>query len=112
MDRSSGAFRRHDGAAGAQAVKNKTKLFLALAVAFGSGVLSVLSIRFPETIGAATILLFPGFVLGMAVSGNVHDFRTWVVVLGNFAFYFGIVYLVWESWERYERWPRRRMDSR
>jgi hypothetical protein len=58
-------------------------------------------IRFPEQIGAGAILLFPGAVLAIVTSGNVHNFHTWVVALGNFAFYFGIVYLVWEIWERY-----------
>jgi hypothetical protein len=82
---------------------NKTKLFFALLIAFGFGVLSVLMIRAPEQIGAAAVLLFPGAILVIVASGNVHDFRTWVVVLGNFAFYFGIVYLVWEICERY-RW--------
>jgi hypothetical protein len=82
---------------------NKTKLFLALLIASVTGVLSVLMIQFPQHIGAGAILLFPGAVLGIITSGNVHDFRTWVVVLGNFAFYFGIVYLVWEIWERYTR---------
>jgi hypothetical protein len=82
---------------------NKTKLLLALLIASGSGVLSVMMTRFPERIGAAVVLLFPGFVLSIITSGNVHDFDTWIVVLGNFVFYFGIVYLLCEFRERYAR---------
>jgi hypothetical protein len=78
---------------------NKAKFLFALLIASASGVLSVLMIRAPEHIGAAAVLLFPGAVLAIIASGNVHDFRTWVVVLGNFAFYFGVVYLVWGIWE-------------
>ena len=87
---------------------NKTKFLLALLIASGFGGLSVLMIRSPEQIGAAAILLFPGAILAIIASGNVHDFRTWVVVLGNFTFYFGVVYLVWEIWERYTRRAARR----
>ena len=79
----------------------------ALFVASAFGALSLVMIQAPEQIGAATILLFPGAVLGIVtvlgivIGGNVHDFPTWAVVLGNFAFYFGVVYLVCEMWERY-----------
>jgi hypothetical protein len=82
---------------------NKTKFLFALLIASGFGLLSMLMIRSPEEIGAAAVLLVPGAILGIVASGNVHDFRTWVVVLGNFAFYFGVVYLVWQIWERYTR---------
>jgi hypothetical protein len=82
---------------------NKATLLLALLIACASGVLSVLMIRSPEHIGAAAILLFPGAVLAIVAGGNIHDFRTWVVVVGNFAFYFGIVYLVSKIRERYTR---------
>jgi len=79
----------------------RTKLLSALFVASAFGALSLVMIQAPEQIGAATILLFPGAVLGIVIGGNVHDFPTWAVVLGNFAFYFGVVYLVCEMWERY-----------
>jgi hypothetical protein len=79
---------------------SKMKLLLALLIASGSGVLSFLMIRSPQEMGAGAILLFPGAV-AIITSGNVHDFRAWVVALGNFAFYFGVVYLVWEICERY-----------
>jgi hypothetical protein len=82
---------------------SKTNLVLSLLVASVFGGLSVLMIRFPERIGAAGVLLFPGFVLGIVTSGNVHDFNTWAVVLGNFAFYFAIVYSACEIRERYGR---------
>lgn len=79
----------------------KARLFFALLIASVFGALSVLMIQLPDRIGPASILLFPGAVLGIVTSGNVHDFRTWVVALGNFAFYFGIAYLVWGLWEMY-----------
>jgi hypothetical protein len=82
---------------------NKTKFLFASLTASGAGVLSVLMIRAPEHIGPAAILLFPGAILAIVASGNVHDFRTSIVVVGNFAFYFGIVYLAWGIWERYTR---------
>src|ERR1700734_2770337 len=44
--------------------------------------------------GAISILLLPGFVAGMAVSGNVHNQDTWVVVSGIFLFYFCLAYLI------------------
>jgi hypothetical protein len=47
---------------------NKKKVFLALLVASGFGVLSVLMIRFPDRIGAAVVLLLPGFILAMATT--------------------------------------------
>ena len=40
------------------------------------------------------ILLFPGFIAGIAVSNNVHIFSTWVVASGNFLFYFGLTYFI------------------
>ena len=64
--------------------------------------------RAPDQIGDASIVLFPGFVLAIITSGNVHDFSIWVVSVGNFAFYAGILYLGLTIWERY----RRRFDSK
>jgi len=78
------------------------KLLVALLIAAAFGVLSVLMVTGPD-IGPAVVFLFPGAVLAIIASGNVHDFRTWVIVLGNFAFYFGVVYIVWEIWERRTR---------
>ena len=60
-------------------------------------------IQFPDRIGPAAILLFPGAVLSIFASGNTHAFSTRVLALGNFAFYFGLAYLVWGIWERHVR---------
>ena len=60
-------------------------------------------IRAFEDVGPVVVLLFPGAVLGIIASGNAHDFRTWAVVVGNFVFYFGLVYLAWGIRERYTR---------
>lgn len=48
----------------------------------------------------AIILLLPGFLSGFAISGNVHVANTWVIVLVNFVFYFGLAYLVGTFWEK------------
>jgi len=40
------------------------------------------------------ILLLPGMVTGVLVSGNIHVTNTWIVALGNFVFYFGVTYLI------------------
>ena len=79
----------------------KARFLFALLLASVFGALSVLMIHFPDRIGPIAILLFPGAFLGIVTSGNVHDFSRWVVALGNFAFYFGIAYLVWGIWERH-----------
>jgi hypothetical protein len=39
------------------------------------------------------IPLFPGFLLSIIVSGNIHTFRTSTAIVGNFIFYFGVIYL-------------------
>lgn len=44
-----------------------------------------------------TILLFPGMLISIVTSGNIHIFSLWVAALGNFAFYFGVAYLVLAS---------------
>ncbi len=81
----------------------KTNLLVAFLVASVAGVFSVLMIQFPERVGVASVLLLPGAILGIATSENVHDFPTWAVVAGNFAFYFGAVYLACEIWVRHTR---------
>lgn len=40
------------------------------------------------------ILLLSGMSVDVMVSDNIHFANTWVVALGNFIFYFEIVYLV------------------
>lgn len=55
---------------------NKAKLLIALLAASASGFLSVLMIQSPERIGATALFLFPGAVLAIIASGNVHYFRT------------------------------------
>ncbi len=45
-------------------------------------------------------LLLPGFIAGFAVSNNIHNADTWIVALGNFLFYFGLMYFVGRLRER------------
>ncbi len=46
------------------------------------------------------VLLLPGMFTGVMVSGNIHVANTWIVAVGNFIFYFGVVYLVLASREK------------
>jgi len=46
------------------------------------------------------ILLLPGMFAGVMVSGNIHVANNWIVALGNFIFYFGVVYLVLANREK------------
>ena len=39
------------------------------------------------------ILLLPGIFTSVMLSGNIHVFSTWIAVLANFVFYFGVVYV-------------------
>jgi hypothetical protein len=82
---------------------NKGRLLIALLIGSVFGALTMLMIQSPDSVGAGAIFLFPGAVLGIIASGNVHDFRPWVVALGNFTFYFGVVYVIWGVWERHTR---------
>ena len=44
--------------------------------------------------GAIIFFLIPGCIVGIVFSGDVHDFSTPVVAVGNFFFYFGLTYLL------------------
>ena len=46
------------------------------------------------------VLVFPGLLIGMIASGNVHGEVFWVAVLGNFAVYFGLAYALGSFLER------------
>jgi hypothetical protein len=46
------------------------------------------------------ILLLPGMFAAVMVSGNIHIASTWIVALGNFVFYFGVVYLILANREK------------
>lgn len=48
-------------------------------------------------------MLFPGGIIAAIVSGNVHDFSMWVLAAGNFAFYFGLVWLICSVYMRLTR---------
>lgn len=41
----------------------------------------------------SVILLLPGIVASAMISDNVHIFSTGIAVLGNFVFYFSVVYV-------------------
>jgi hypothetical protein len=47
-----------------------------------------------------SILLMPGFLIGFAVSGNIHVTSPWVVTSANFVFYFALGYLTVTLWSK------------
>jgi len=49
---------------------------------------------------AIMVMLLPGMFAGVMASGNIHTANPWIVALGNFIFYFGVVYLVLAYRER------------
>jgi hypothetical protein len=81
----------------------KTRLFLTLIIGAIFGCLGLLMIHLPDRVGAAAVFALPGAIIAIIASGNVHVFNTWVVVAGNFAFYFAVSNLVWWLWERHTR---------
>ena len=46
------------------------------------------------------LLLMPGMVAAIALSGNVHAFPIWVAACGNFLFYFFLLWLVPAVWKK------------
>lgn len=86
------------------------KLFPPLMVGLVFGALSVLLFQAPDRVGPVAILLMPGYVLGILANNNVHDPNAWVATLGNFIFYFGVIYLASWLWERKIRRASERED--
>jgi hypothetical protein len=78
-------------------------MFLALLLGSVFGGLSVVMVKAPDLIGSVAILLLPGAVVAIIVSGNVHVFSTWALSLGNGLFYFGISYLLFALWKKRTR---------
>lgn len=81
--------------------ENGGKLILAVLMASVAAILSALTIDHPSHFGGAALLLVPGFIVGMIVANNIHDFSPWVVALANFGFYFGGSCVVWHIWRKY-----------
>jgi hypothetical protein len=79
-------------------MKNST-LLLALLTGTCAGALSLLMLHYPDRFEPSIVLLFPGFILAMPASGNVHAFSMSVVAIGNFGFYFGSAYLARGAWK-------------
>jgi hypothetical protein len=52
-------------------------------------------------------LVMPGLLIGYAVSGNIHVAQTWLVVLANFIFYYGVAYVTQGIWARLRPKSRR-----
>ena len=77
----------------------KTRLIIPLVVGCVFGVLSFSMQQLSSS--GVIYFLFPGAIIGMASAGNIHAFSTGVVALGNFAFYFGLMYLLTAIWEKY-----------
>lgn len=90
---------------------SKTRLFLTLLIGAIFGCLSLFMIDFPDRVGTAAIFCLPGAIIGIIASGNVHVFRTWIVVAGNSAFYFAVSNLIWWLWERHPGKQSRSSDA-
>jgi len=86
------------------------KLFLPLMMGSIFGALTIFMVQSPEQMGAASIFLFPGFILRIVGGQNVHEPSTWLATLGNFLFYFGLTYVAERLWERHIRKERERME--
>jgi len=63
--------------------------------------LSILMIKSPSFIDGASIFLVPGVIIAVAISGNAHVFRTSVMALGNFGFYFAVTWTCLMLWKKY-----------
>ncbi len=81
----------------------KTRLIIALFIGSVFGGLSFLMQQLSSS--GVIFFLFPGAIVGMAAAGNVHAFSARVVALGNFAFYFGLTYLLLALWRKYAAGP-------
>ena len=46
------------------------------------------------------LLLMPGMIAAIALSGNVHAFPIWVAACGNFVFYFFLLWLATVVWKK------------
>lgn len=90
---------------------SKPRLFLTLLIGAIFGCVSLFMIEFPDRVGAAAIFCLPGAIVAIIASGNVHVFRTWMVVTGNSAFYFAASNLIWWLWERHTRKQSRSSDA-
>lgn len=86
-------------------IRDTLRLLVAFSIGCVFGLLSLVMIYLPDRIGAVAILLFPGAVLAMVVSGNAHVFHTWIVVLGNIGFYFVLSYVVWRLLDMHSSKP-------
>jgi hypothetical protein len=67
-----------------------SKQRLAVLIGSISGVIAIVSALPTLGVGTDSILIvfsFPGMLLSMGVSGNVHAFNPWLVVLFNWIFY-------------------------
>ena len=82
----------------------KLRLTIALLVASVFGGFSFLLER-PD-FGVLVPFLLPGCIVAIIFSGNVHAFSTRAVAVGNFLFYFGLVYLLIILCEKYRLWEK------
>jgi hypothetical protein len=48
----------------------------------------------------AVILLMPGMLVAIVAAGNVHAWPVWIAALGNFVFYFLLIWLAAAIWAK------------
>jgi hypothetical protein len=82
-----------------QIIRLITSMLVGVAVAFLTW--AVVGNDFPphlkvsEFLGwAFSVLLLPGMIAGIIISGNVHIASPWVMTLCNFLFYFAVTYFL------------------
>jgi hypothetical protein len=46
---------------------------------------------------------FPGVIISVMTTGDIHGGSTWIAVLTNFIFYFGLTYVVFGIWKALRR---------
>ena|ERR1700686_2104380 len=56
--------------------------------------------RFDSLLRQMFYFVLPGTFISMVIGGNVHIISTWGAILANFAFYFGLTYIVFTLWSR------------
>jgi hypothetical protein len=58
------------------------------------------------------LLLMPGMVVAIALSGNVRAFPIWVAACGNYLFYFLLLWLATAAWNKVRmKVPGRKLDT-
>jgi|GEM_PF-4566780 len=90
--------------------RKSSLIALIVGILIGISVLSLKHLEGGGGVGAFLILcMFPGMIVAMILSGNVHAFSLWVAAIANIVFYFALVRTVWFVVDIVKRKLRRRV---